>query len=70
MIVTEIATTVRNPVFIPNNRKSKETISVGLPVCTTLEISIFSGDAKRGTLRIAFIKNKTKRETDTVFTWF
>jgi hypothetical protein len=70
MIVTEIASTVKNPVFIPNIRNSNEATSLGLPDWITVDNSIFSGDAKRGTLRIAFVKNKTKRETETVLTWF
>ena len=70
MMVTEIAKTARNPVFIPKIRKSNEAISPLLVACEIEEKSIFSGDANRGTLRIAFAKNKTKRETDTFFTFF
>ncbi len=66
MTVTEIANTVRNPVFIPKIRNNVDTSSPGLPAAR-LESSIFSGDAKRGTLRIAFIKNKINKVTDTVF---
>ena len=39
------------------------------PFVNKLERSIFSGDAKRGTLKIAFIKNITNRGyIDTVLT--
>ena len=65
--VTEIASTVRNPVFIPNIKNSIDAASVE-PFVSKLERSIFSGDAKRGTLKIAFIKNITNRDTDTVLT--
>lgn len=64
--VTEIASTVKNPVFIPKIRNKTDAISPGLPV-VRLESSIFSGDAKRGTLKIAFTKNKTNNVIDTVF---
>ena len=67
--VTEIARTVRNPVFIPKIRNRTETASPVL-LADKLERSIFSGDAKRGTLKRALIKNTTNKETDTVFTWF
>ena len=67
--VTEIARTVRNPVFIPKIKKRTETNSPG-PLADKFERSIFSGDAKRGTLKIPFIKNMTNREMDTVFTRF
>ena len=70
MIVTEIAKTARNPVFIPKIRKSNEAISPLLVACEIEEKSIFSGDANLGTLRIAFAKNKTNRETETFFTLF
>ena len=65
--VTEIANTVRNPVFIPKIKKRPEAISPGL-FADKFERLIFSGDAKRGTLKTAFIKNKTNIVTDTVFT--
>jgi len=65
--VTEIARTVRNPVFIPKIKNRIETASLVL-LADKLERSIFSGDAKRGTLKRAFIKNMTNKETDTVFT--
>ena len=64
--VTEIANTVRKPVFIPKIKNSTDANSAGLPA-DKLENSIFSGDANLGTLRIAFAKNKTKRVIDTVF---
>ncbi|EIJ66999.1 hypothetical protein BD31_I1449 [Candidatus Nitrosopumilus salaria BD31] len=67
--VTDIANTVRNPVFIPKIKKSVETISLGL-FADKFERSIFSGDANRGTLRIAFIKNKINKVTDTVLRRF
>jgi len=54
--VTEIASTVRNPVFIPKIKKIEEITSPVLPA-ETLERSIFSVEAKRGTLKIAFTKN-------------
>lgn len=65
--VTEIARTVKNPVFIP---KIKNKIEATSPVlfADKSDRAIFSGDAKRGTLRRAFIKNTTNKETDTVFT--
>lgn len=60
--VTEIANTVRNPVFIPKIKKRMEVISPGLPA-DKLKRSIFSGEAKRGTLKTAFAKNKqTKKQ--------
>lgn len=68
IMVIEIASTVKNPVFTPKRRKSNEANSPGLPVWSIADSSIFSEDAKRGTLRRALIKNSTKRETDTVFT--
>lgn len=67
MTVTVIARTVRNPVFIPKIRKSADTISPGL-FADKFERVIFSGDAKRGTLKIAFIKNKPNIVKDTVLT--
>ena len=67
--VTEIANTVRNPVFIPKIRNNTDASSPGLPA-DKLDNSIFSGEANRGTLRIAFAKNKTNRVIDTVFRWF
>lgn len=66
--VTEIASTAKNPAFIPNTRKSKEVTSTGLSVAKMLERSIFSEDAKRGTLKIAFTRNKKNKDTETVFT--
>ena len=67
--VTEIAKTVRKPVFIPKIRNNTDANSAGL-LADKLESSIFSGDANRGTLRIAFAKNKTNKVMDTVFRWF
>jgi len=69
MTVTEIAKTVRNPVFIPKIRKRADTISPG-PFADKLDRVIFSGDAKRGTLKIAFIKNNPNMVKDTVLTRF
>jgi len=69
MTVTEIANIVRNPVFIPKIKKSPERMSPKL-AADKFESSIFSGDAKRGTLKIAFIKNTINNEMDTVLTWF
>jgi len=34
------------------------------------ERMILSGDAKRGTLKIAFTRNKKNKDIETVFTWF
>jgi hypothetical protein len=65
--VTDMAITVRKPVFIPKIRNSIEITSVGL-VADKFESSIFSGEAKRGTLKIAFIKNIVNKEIDTVLT--
>ncbi len=67
--VTEIAKTVRNPVFIPKIKKIEDVSSTG-PFADKFVKSIFSGDAKRGTLKTAFIKNNTNSEMDTVFRWF
>ncbi len=64
--VTEIAKTVRNPVFIPKIKKIEEIISLVLPA-DILERSIFSGEEKRGTLKTAFIKNTINKEIDIVF---
>ena len=65
----EIANTVRKPVFIPKIRNIEETTSPGFATDMFVR-SIFSGDWKRGTLRIALIKNKTNKVTETVLTWF
>jgi len=67
--VTEIAKTVRNPVFIPKIKNIDDANSPG-PFADKFVKSIFSGDAKRGTLKMAFIKNNTNNEIDTVFRWF
>ena len=67
--VTEIASTVRNPVFIPKIKKSEETTSLALPA-DKFERSIFSGEEKRGTLKIAFAKNMINKVIDTVFRRF
>lgn len=68
--VTEIASTAKNPTFMPNTRKSSDIISPESFAWKMLEMSIFSVDAKRGTLNIAFARNKKNREIETVFTWF
>lgn len=65
--VTEIARTVKNPVFIPKIINTKEANSAELSA-DMFARSIFSGDANLGTLRTAFARNKTNRDTDTVFT--
>ncbi len=65
--VTEIANTVRNPVFIPKIKKSPEAISPGL-LTDKSERMIFSDEANLGTLKTAFIRNKTNIVTDTVLT--
>ena len=67
--VTEIAKTVRKPVFIPKIKKIDDANSPG-PFADKFVKSIFSGDAKRGTLKMVFIKNNTNNEIDTVFRWF
>ena len=67
MTVTEIANTVKKPVFIPNTKNKNETTSPG-PLADTFVKSIFSGDANRGTLKIALIKKITKSEIETVLT--
>ena len=67
--VTEMAKMVRNPVFTPNIKKRNDAISLGLPAEMFVR-SIFSGDAKRGTLNIALIRNKINKEIETVFMWF
>jgi hypothetical protein len=67
--VTEIANTVRNPVFIPKIKKSEEVNSAGL-FADRLDRLIFSGEANRGTLKIAFIKNKKNIVKETVLTRF
>ena len=67
--VTEIAKTVRNPVFIPKIKKRADTTSPGL-FADKFERLIFSGEAKRGTLKIAFIKNNPNIVKDTVLTRF
>lgn len=65
--VKEIANTVRNPVFIPKIKKIEEVISPALPA-DKFERSIFSGEEKRGTLKIAFAKKMINKVIDTVFT--
>ena len=67
--VNEIASTVRKPVFIPKIKNSTDANSPGL-FADRFERVIFSGEANRGTLKIAFIKNKTNIVMDTVFTRF
>ena len=69
MTVTEIANTVRNPVFIPKIKKSPDTTSPGL-FADKFERLIFSGEANLGTLRIALIRNKPNMVKDTVLRRF
>ncbi len=63
--VTDIANTLRNPVFMPKIKNNADNISPGL-FAGKFERTIFSGDANLGTLRTAFIKNNTNKVTDTV----
>lgn len=68
--VTDIASTAKKPVFIP---KIKKIIDATSPLLVAWEIdekSIFSGDAKRGTLKIAFARNITNKEIETFLTLF
>ena len=67
--IIEIARTVRKPVFIPKIKKTDEITSPGFATDKFVR-SIFSGDWKRGTLRMAFIKNKINKVIDTVLRWF
>ena len=68
--VTEIASTARNPVFTPNIVNIIDAISPELVISKIFDSSIFSGDANRGTLRTALIKNKKNSPADTNFAWF
>ena len=65
--VTEIANTVKNPVFMPKIKKSAEATSPGL-FADKLERLTFSEEANLGTLKIAFIRNKINMVIDTVLT--
>ncbi|MGY5147356.1 MAG: hypothetical protein ACW9W4_05105 [Candidatus Nitrosopumilus sp. bin_7KS] len=65
--VTEIASTVKNPVFIPKIKKRVDANSAG-EFADKFDRLTLSGEANLGTLRIAFIKNKTNIVTDTVLT--
>ena len=67
--VTEIASTVRKPVFIPKIKKSEEVSSAGV-FADKLDKVTFSGEANLGTLKIAFIKNKANIVKETVLTRF
>lgn len=69
MTVAEIASTVKNPVFIPKIKKRDDMSSPGLPA-DRLDRVIFWGEAKRGTLKIAFVRNRTNIVIDTVLTRF
>ncbi|WP_457763614.1 hypothetical protein [Candidatus Nitrosopumilus sp. bin_6a] len=69
MTVTDIANTVKKPVFIPKIKKSEDMISPGL-LADRFERVIFSGEAKRGTLKIAFVRNRINIVTETVLTRF
>jgi hypothetical protein len=70
MIVTEIASTAKNPVLIPKIRKMIDATSPELVAWEIDEKSIFSGDANLGTLKSAFARNNTNSETETFFTLF
>ena len=70
MIVTEIANTAKNPVLIPKIRKIIDAASPVLVAWERDEKSIFSGDAKRGTLKRAFARNKINNEIETFLTLF
>ena len=65
--VKEIANRVRNPVLSPKIKKIEEATSPALPA-DKFERSIFSGEEKRGTLKIAFAKKRINKVIDTVFT--
>ena len=65
--VTEIANTVKNPVFIPKIKKRVDASSAG-EFADKFDRLILSGEANLGTLKIAFIKNKTNIVIDTVLT--
>lgn len=70
MIVTDIANTAKNPVLIPSIRKIIDAASPVLVAWEIDEKSIFSGDAKRGTLKMAFARNIINKEIETFFTLF
>lgn len=70
MTVTDIANTAKNPVLIPSIRKIIDAASPVLVAWEIDEKSIFSGDAKRGTLKMAFTKNIINKEIETFFTLF
>ncbi|WP_179362231.1 hypothetical protein [Nitrosopumilus oxyclinae] len=65
--VTEIASTVKNPVFIPKIKKRVDANSAG-EFADKFDRLTLSGEANLGTLKIAFIKNKTNMVIDTVLT--
>ena len=67
--VTDIANTLRNPVFMPKIKNKADIISLRL-FAGKFERTIFSGDANLGTLRMAFIKNNINKVTDTFLRWF
>ena len=69
MTVTEMAKIVRNPVFMPKIRKRTEKKSPE-PEEDRLSKLIFSGEAKRGTLNIAFAKKSANKVNETVLRWF
>lgn len=70
IIVTDTAKTAKNPVFMPKIVKIIDIRSPEFVASKMVENVIFSGEANLGTLRIAFIKNKTNREIETIFAWF
>lgn len=65
--VTEIAKTVKNPVFVPKIKKSEDITSPGL-AADKLDNWIFSVELKQSTLKRAFTKNKINKVIETVFT--
>ena len=67
MTVTEIASTAKNPALTPNTRKTNDPNSPEVLASKTLDRSIFAGDAKRGTLKIAFARNRKNKDTETIF---
>lgn len=67
--VTDSAKTVRKPVLTPKIKNTIDVISKE-EFDEIFVRSIFSGDANRGTLIIAFMRNKTNKEIETVFRWF
>lgn len=69
-MVTEMANTAKKPVLIPSIRKIREAASPELVAWEIEDQSIFSGDANRGTLKMAFARNNMNNEMETFFTLF